>query len=423
MIQGELGDKIQEKITLFLKLCRKHTKKIKHLSILFSKLDNTSLQTINESKDNILLELNQSIEKFSKTIHNPAIIQSLLDNIDAKQNSRNRELFEDGNESEEDYFKNEQSLINVVKKLESQIVKLKEEHNKSTAKTNREVQQIEEKNKEILILQKKLEEEKSQRFDLENSLHYIKQLNKDLENKIFLLEDNCKSLKKNVKGLNEKVKDLDLAKNKTTNLGNELRYKDSIISYLETLLNSNNITYSSKEKLIAEKNVKENENSHEEDSYYTSKGGDRKTLTFKQSMEEKEKKFDEMRDFRVSTFKNYDSDYNKGANEDGNNYQEFEEDLRNKTSYNRHGLNIDTRDNEPLEEYAYGDKNHVEKYKYDYEDKEFRFRPSYSSSVEKAQDLVSSKTSNLKNEIDTLDDEIKNLQSKLKGMIEVKHSK
>jgi hypothetical protein len=80
------------------------------------------------------------------------------------------------------------------------------------------------------------------REEIENSSQYMKQLNKDLESKINIVEDENKTLKKNIKNvkkliqMSDKLVECDLIKNKATNLENEIRYKDSIINYLESLL-------------------------------------------------------------------------------------------------------------------------------------------------------------------------------------------
>ena len=78
-----------DKICLLTKLCKKYLKKFKQITILLTKVN----QNKNDNKE-LLDELNDTIEKFWSTLHNPTIIKPLLD-INQSIDYKAKELFED----------------------------------------------------------------------------------------------------------------------------------------------------------------------------------------------------------------------------------------------------------------------------------------------------------------------------------------
>lgn len=68
---------------------------------------------------------------------------------------------------------------------------------------------------------------------------YIKELNKDLDSKVTSLEQENIKLKRNIKAMNDKTIEIDFLKTKCAKMENEIRYKESIIIYLENILKTN----------------------------------------------------------------------------------------------------------------------------------------------------------------------------------------
>ena len=64
-----------EKISLLSNLCKNYIKKFKKLALFLLKFD----QNPKENNENIINELNSTIERFWSTLHNPTIIKPLLD--------------------------------------------------------------------------------------------------------------------------------------------------------------------------------------------------------------------------------------------------------------------------------------------------------------------------------------------------------
>lgn len=85
---------------------------------------------------------------------------------------------------------------------------------------------------ELLILKEKNEE-------TEATLDYVKKLNKDLETKNNLLEEELVKIKKSIKAANERLIDYDVLKQKFDGMEKEVKYKKSIITYLENILKIN----------------------------------------------------------------------------------------------------------------------------------------------------------------------------------------
>lgn len=99
---------------------------------------------------------------------------------------------------------------------------------------------IEEKlNEEMAQLQRKVIEEQLQKEECNNTIVYMKQINKELENKINTLENENFILKKGIDQVNDKNNKNDFLLKKCESMENEIKYKESIILYLENLLKSN----------------------------------------------------------------------------------------------------------------------------------------------------------------------------------------
>jgi hypothetical protein len=451
---------MQEKLSLFLKLNRKYIKKIKNIVLLFSKLNSDNLESINENRECLIDELSSTLEKFNITIHNPKLVSSLLEisNEDTTLNTINtKRLLDELDPLQDPYVKNELSLIDTVKKLENQLKKLSEENNSLlNLKIDLQAQndELKEKLEEMNKLKRKLNDEKLSKDELDMSLKYVKQMNKDLESKMSILEEESNNLKKQLKSANEKLKEFDLLKNRKINLENELKYKESIINYLETLLKSNNINYSNK-ILDREEQIKINNNDEDSDydftrSKFSNKFKKEKNSRENSRVEEKDNsKFNnyhmEYKDYKDhrenhlmrnheryrdkdSKLKNNFSLRDSFARSRGEGDKSFDEDRLKPSSYLTSSLekelNIDKNYKQGNYEFKGGkkefnqsqtqDKDYVEFNSFRNKDSNKDYKDLNSSKTSKA-----SKTANLKNEIDSLDSEIKHLQNKLKIMIDV----
>jgi len=85
-------------------------------------------------------------------------------------------------------------------------------------------------------LKSELDLVKEKNDETEATLDYIRKLNKDLETKNNLLEEELVKAKKNIKAANEKLIDYEVLKQKNEGLEKEVKYKKSIITYLENVL-------------------------------------------------------------------------------------------------------------------------------------------------------------------------------------------
>jgi len=82
-------------------------------------------------------------------------------------------------------------------------------------------------------------EERLQKEECNNTIMYMKQINKDLEYKINSLENENLIIKKGINQVNDKNNEYDFLMKKCESMENEIKYKESIILYLENLLKSN----------------------------------------------------------------------------------------------------------------------------------------------------------------------------------------
>jgi hypothetical protein len=376
----------QEKLTLFLKLNRKYLKKLKSITLLLTQAGLNKFESLSQNKEEILNELGSTIDKFDQTIHSPKLVEYLFE-VTNRTNSNLKKFFD-----EYDIDETDSGLTKIVLKLEDKVKKLTDENtNLINKKAN--IDELNDKSEEISKLKRKLNDERLGKEELEMSLKYVKQINKDLETKMSIMDDESLALKKNVKSANEKLKELELAKNKKTNLENELKFKDSIINYLETMLKSNNISYSNKFYEIGKEKAK---NSHKDNSD-----------------EEGEFEFTNKHEYSGNNYKSPIKDNQTNDDKDskfnfsGRKFNTLKDSL-NSIASNNNRFNIDPNQS----------------------DNEYRFKPSYTYNTtpqyEKEFNLFgtsTSKSSNIKNEIDNLDSEIKHLQNKLKVMIDVSKKK
>jgi hypothetical protein len=123
----EYKARTHERLTTFLKLCKKYLKKLENMISLYTKFDHSKLTSLSESKEAILEELMRTLSQYSKTINNSNLINSLLEN----ENSNFIEVdddIDDGQDDAEAFYKNESLLVDVIKKLEHQIKKLEDEN-------------------------------------------------------------------------------------------------------------------------------------------------------------------------------------------------------------------------------------------------------------------------------------------------------
>jgi hypothetical protein len=365
---------------------------MKNLINLFTKIETNNIGSgISESKDVMILELNQTIEKFNKTIQNPKLINTLLESSRTEIDHNTKRLMEEIEMTDDEFFRNEINLIETVQKLETQIKRYMEENQNlhNQLRKNRESQvsanDLSEKTEEINKFRRKLNDEKLQREEAETTSHYIKQLNKDLESKLQMLEEENKNLKKNMKLVNEKLKDLQLTKNKNVNLENEIKYKESIISYLETLLKGTKIAPNMYDEIRYQEN------------FQTSKRNDSRELYPSGEMVGGNDERDRKQNF-----------YKNDINEINESEYEFQKSVNERNAGNIY------RDIKFENKYEEQNSNNYDKYDKYEEDLEYRIKKQNYN-----KELNNSKGSSLKNEIESLDSEIKQLQNKLRVMIDV----
>lgn len=142
-------DKIKkstDKFILFIKLIRKYSKKFKGIMDLIIKFDDNrkitkeKFESIREnSKENLIKDLFNTIEKFNLTIHNPQLIDNLFEYADKNNNEFNKKLLEEIDKKEDEMRIKNVNLIGIIENLEIQIKKLNEQNENITIKKNNEV--------------------------------------------------------------------------------------------------------------------------------------------------------------------------------------------------------------------------------------------------------------------------------------------
>ena len=128
-----------EKFKLFIELTKNYNKKQKNLLSLFKKSDIIKNQTNSaaEAKEIIINELSKTIDNFYSTIHNPKLIENLL-NLNTKIDTTDKFLEEFNQKEEEIRIKNS-NLIEIIEKLEIKIKRLQEQNENLDLKNKNEV--------------------------------------------------------------------------------------------------------------------------------------------------------------------------------------------------------------------------------------------------------------------------------------------
>lgn len=91
MEKSRLVNNTNDKLFLLTKLCRKYLRKLKKITILLANVDPIKKK---EKADDLLSDLNNSIEKFWYTLQNPTVCKQLLD-VNKSLDHKTKEILED----------------------------------------------------------------------------------------------------------------------------------------------------------------------------------------------------------------------------------------------------------------------------------------------------------------------------------------
>ena len=224
------------------------------------------------------------------------------------------------------------------------------------------------KNYEMQLL-----ENKNQIEDYQRKYNYSNKLGKELQNKIDLLENENNNYKKEVLEMNEKISNFDLLKDKNLGIENELKYNKAIIKYLESLLKRTGIN----PKLYTEETYR-----------------------------------DEINKETNINNQNYNSNIKNNINNNNNNIN--------------NNINYYLEKNNSNESYEFNHKNHYKNSDLSIENnnlynKKNNFENKIIDDEElEDEDYQENRPRQIKKEIDNLDEEIFELQSKLKKMLNKK---
>jgi len=310
---------------------------------------------------------------------------------------------------------------------------------------------------ELKRIKKNYNDIKTNFEESQKTISLQKQLNKDLENKIKILEDENKNTLTKLKNMKEKNMKYGILKEKVIKYKNELTHKDTVIDYLEKVMktgkndmltsnndkqqslsksrqnnqHSNNLNEESKsyqnksnynkfkrteEELMPKEIIANNDQSLDEKELYNNKYINHN----KDSIEITEAKKDEFKETflnKISPKKDFFDENqlhteNMGDQDDmkdkNDNYKEVREDI-----YNNEENNQDNN----LEN-SFKHQIQLTRQYLDTEGEQLNYnenRELYTNS-----DVNNSKSIILKKEINNLDQEIRNLQGKLRSMIDVK---
>ena len=219
------------------------------------------------------------------------------------------------------------------------------------------------KNYEMQLL-----ENKNQIEDYQRKYNYTNILGKELQNKIDLLENENNNYKKEVHEMNEKISNFDLLKDQNLGIENELKYNKAIIKYLEGLLKRTGIN----PKLYSEET------------------------------------------------------YRDEINKETNNYNSNNKNNINNNNINNNNINYYLEKNNSNESYEFNHKNHYKNSDLSIENnnlynKKNNFENKIIDDEElEDEDYQENRPRQIKKEIDNLDEEIFELQSKLKKMLNKK---
>ena len=287
---------------------------------------------------------------------------------------------------------------------------------------------------ELKRIRKNYNEIKSNYEDSQRTIIMQKQLIKDLESKAKILEEENRNVTLKMMNFKDKNQKYNLLKEKVLKYKSELKYKESIIEYLEKTMKSSKLCKeslnldmdsSSKDKYRNSSRPNYSENPVNPDSKRLNRSlknnfkrsEDNIVMNNKETIEEieenelkkiqsKDSKVDRKIDNLKETLLNKISPKREHGEEKVNTEEEMEMNNENTKK------NLEENENEDVNnENSF--KNHVQNNKYfetENENREF-----YTNS-----DVNNSKSIILKNEINNLDQEIKSLQGKLRLMIDVK---
>ncbi len=149
--------KSTDRFILFIKLIRKYSKKLKGIMDLIKKYDDTLKYEINHnkkiigsisetSKENLIKDLLNTIEKLNSTIYNQQLIDNLFEYEDKKNDELIKRLLEETDKKENEIRLKNANLIAIIENMEIQIKKLNEQNENIAIKRNNEV-----KNKNFLL--------------------------------------------------------------------------------------------------------------------------------------------------------------------------------------------------------------------------------------------------------------------------------
>lgn len=178
----------QDKLHLFLKLCKKYTKKLKNITTLLN--NHTLSNSPSESKEILIMEISQTIDKFNETMNNPKLKSSLLNSNDINSN---RHIQNELENTEDNFYKNETSLVNTIQRLESQVRKLQNENDQLISQQRNELANL---NEEMSKLRNRVQGDNILIKELENSNIYTNKLNKELETRLKICEEEKNNLQK-----------------------------------------------------------------------------------------------------------------------------------------------------------------------------------------------------------------------------------
>lgn len=199
------SQKNKEKICVFIKLIYKYTTKMTSLTQMLS--PNLLIE------NDIVLDLSNTITKFSEMISNSKLNDIFFDNNNISHRPRScyPSFVEVNNDNKQVIaFKNEDN------NFQTEINKLKEELN---------------------------DIKKKYQLAIEKNELFV-QINKELENKVLKLENKNENNYEIIKELNEKILNYDLLQKNNEILENELNYKNNVIKYLENKMKASGMQVS-----------------------------------------------------------------------------------------------------------------------------------------------------------------------------------
>ena len=248
--------KAKDKIIVFIKLVRKYGKKLSTLS---------NLLPLNNDKNNIFNEIYNTINQFCQMIFNPKLNENtfemseiLITEDSIKNNLVNDNIYTLNINNKKDNNINfnydlNGNYHNLIKKYEDKFKVLISENDSLRKMIKSKKKEKGKYGKYIIELNEKLQNEKNINEDLMNKLNSINNLNEELENKNHNLQNENIIMRKKYNELSENLNNNDLIRNKNEMLLNDLNYKNSVIKYLENLLRRTNLN----PKLFTENTYKE----------------------------------------------------------------------------------------------------------------------------------------------------------------------